>query len=78
VSKLWRRLLAALVIIALLILIFCVLFRVFVTNRIMDGGCGMENPDLRRAEAKLPASDAEELNLREDINNKKILKEKTL
>ena len=53
-SKLWRRLLAALVIIALLILIFCVLFRVFVTNRIMDGGCGMENPDLRRAEAKLP------------------------
>ena len=77
-SKLWRRLLAALVIIALLILIFCVLFRVFVTNRIMDGGCGMENPDLRRAEAKLPASDAEEINLREDINNKKILKEKTL
>ena len=62
-SKLWRRLLAALVIIALLILIFCVLFRVFVTNRIM------ENPDLRRAEAKLPASDAEELSLREDINN---------
>ena len=59
-SKLWRRLLAALVIIALLILIFCVLFRVFVTNRIMDGGCGM---------AKLPASDAEELSLREDINN---------
>lgn len=54
-SKLWRRLLAALVIIALLILIFCVLFRVFVTNRIMDGGCGMENPDLRRAEAKLSA-----------------------
>ena len=43
-SKLWRRLLAALVIIALLILIFCVLFRVFVTNRIMDGG-NMENPD---------------------------------
>ena len=68
-SKLWRRLLAALVIIALLILIFCVLFRVFVTNRIMDGGCGMENPDLRGAEAKLPASDAEELSLREDINN---------
>lgn len=68
-SKLWRRLLAALVIIALLILIFCVLFRVFVTNRIMDGGCGMENPDLMRAEAKLPASDAEELSLREDINN---------
>ena len=57
-SKLWRRLLAALVIIALLILIFCVLFRVFVTNRIMDGGCVMENQDLRRAEEKLPASDA--------------------
>ena len=68
-SKLWRRLLAALVIIALLILIFCVLFRVFVTNRIMDGGYGMENPDLRRAEAKLPASDAEALSLREDIYN---------
>ena len=77
-SKLWCRLLTALVIIALLILIFCVLFRVFVTNRIMDGGCGMENPDLRRAEAKLPASDAEELSLREDINNSKILKEETL
>ena len=45
------------------------LYRHFVTNRIMDGGCGMENPDLRRAEAKLPASDAEELSLREDINN---------
>lgn len=68
-SKLWCRLLAALVIIALLILIFCVLFRVFVTNRIMDGGYGMENPDPRRAEAKLPASDAEELSLREDIYN---------
>ena len=51
-SKLRRRLLAALVIIALFILIFCVLFRVFVTNRIMDGGCGMENPDIRREEAK--------------------------
>lgn len=68
-SKLWCRLLTALVIIALLILVFCVLFRVFVTNRIMDGGYGMENPDLRRAEAKLPASDAEELSLREDIYN---------
>lgn len=68
-SKLWCRLLTALVIIALLILIFCVLFRVFVTNRIMDGGYGMENPDLRRAEVKLPASDAEELSLREDIYN---------
>ena len=68
-SKLWCRLLTALVIIALLILIFCVLFRVFVTNRIMDGGCGMENPDLRRAEAKLPASDAEERGLRDNINN---------
>ena len=68
-SKIWRRLLAALVIIALLILIFCVLLRVFVTNRIMDGGCGMENPDLRRAEAQLSASDAEDLSLREDINN---------
>ena len=68
-SKLWCRLLTALVIIALLILIFCVLFRVFVTNRIMDGGYGMENPDLRRAEAELPASDAEELSLREDIYN---------
>ena len=68
-SKLWCRLLTALVIIALLILIFCVLFRVFVTNRIMDGVCGMENPDLRRAEAKLPASDAEELSLWEDIYN---------
>lgn len=68
-SKLWCRLLTALVIIALLILIFCVLFRVFVTNRIMDGGCGMENPDIRRAEAKLPASDAEERGLRDNINN---------
>lgn len=68
-SKLWCRLLTALVIIALLILIFCVLFRVFVTNQIMDGGCGMENPDLRRAEANLPASDAEKLSLREDIYN---------
>ena len=61
-SKLWRRLLAALVIIALLILIFCVLFRVFVTNRIMDGGCGMENPDLRRAEAKLHREENYHLN----------------
>ena len=68
-SKLWRRLLAALVIIALLILIFCVLFRVFVTNRIMDGGAGWKTRTSGRAEAKPPASDAEELSLREDINN---------
>lgn len=51
-SKLWRRLLAALVIIALLILIFCVLFRVFVTNRIMDGGCGMEKPGPQESRGK--------------------------
>ena len=63
-----KKALIVLLILALLAGLGVFLYKHFVTDRVMDWG-GMENPDLRRAEAKLPASDAEELSLREDITN---------